>query len=64
MHLPTTTIVLPLKLDTYKPVKQQLSNIQPKVVCLGNVVNVVICKPLWKVKRLREHNMYYAESTI
>jgi hypothetical protein len=64
MHLPTTTIVLPLKLDKVKPVAQQLSSIHPEVVCLGCVVNAVICNPLWKIKRLREHNMYYAESAI
>jgi len=28
------------------------------------ILKVVICKPLWKVKRLREHNMYSAESAI
>jgi len=37
MHLPTTTIVLPLKLDKVKPVKQQLSIIHPEVLCLGSV---------------------------
>jgi len=46
MHLPTTTIVLPLKLDKVKPVKQQLSSIHLEVVCLGSVVNVVICMSL------------------
>ncbi|AES96604.1 40S ribosomal S10-like protein, putative [Medicago truncatula] len=32
MHLPTTTIVLPLKLDKVKPIKQQLSSIHPEVL--------------------------------
>ncbi|AES77747.1 hypothetical protein MTR_7g016690 [Medicago truncatula] len=32
MHLSTTTIVLPLKFDKVKPVKQQLSCIHPKVL--------------------------------
>ncbi|AES77556.1 ATP/DNA-binding protein [Medicago truncatula] len=32
MHLPTTTIVLPLKLDKVKPIKQQLSSIYPEVL--------------------------------
>jgi len=32
MHLPTTTIVLPLKWDKFKLAKQQLSSIHPKVL--------------------------------
>ncbi|AES66337.1 40S ribosomal S10-like protein, putative [Medicago truncatula] len=32
MHLPTTTIDLPLKLDKVKPVEQQISSIHPKVI--------------------------------
>jgi len=28
------------------------------------ILNVVICKPHWKVKRFREHKMYSVESTI
>jgi len=32
MYLPTTTIVLPLKLDKVKPVKLQLSSIHPEVL--------------------------------
>uniref|UniRef100_A0A2N9J2L5 Sacsin/Nov domain-containing protein n=1 Tax=Fagus sylvatica TaxID=28930 RepID=A0A2N9J2L5_FAGSY len=45
--LPTTTIVLPLKLDKVKPVKQQLSAVHPEVLLF-----------LTKIKRLsvREHN--------
>ncbi|KAM4107745.1 hypothetical protein ACJW30_04G168400 [Castanea mollissima] len=45
--LPTTTIVLPLKFDKIKPVKQQLSNVHPEVLLF-----------LSKIKRLsvREHN--------
>ncbi|KAF5445149.1 hypothetical protein F2P56_034218 [Juglans regia] len=45
--LPTTTIVLPLKPDKVKPVKQQLSSIHPEVLLF-----------LTKLKRLsvREHN--------
>jgi hypothetical protein len=45
--LPTTTIVLPLKPDKVKPVKQQLSSIHPEVLLF-----------LSKIKRLsvREHN--------
>ncbi|KAM4107744.1 hypothetical protein ACJW30_04G168300 [Castanea mollissima] len=45
--LPTTTIVLPLKFDKVKPVKQQLSNVHPEVLLF-----------LSKIKRLsvREHN--------
>ncbi|XP_075662629.1 uncharacterized protein LOC142632094 [Castanea sativa] len=45
--LPTTTIVLPLKYDKVKPVKQQLSNVHPEVLLF-----------LSKIRRLsvREHN--------
>ncbi|XP_035549983.1 uncharacterized protein LOC108983697 [Juglans regia] len=45
--LPTTTIVLPLKPDKVKPVKQQLSSVHPEVLLF-----------LTKLKRLsvREHN--------
>ncbi|KAK7848788.1 sacsin [Quercus suber] len=45
--LPTTTIVLPLKFDKVKPVKQQLSNVHPEVLLF-----------LSKIKQLsvREHN--------
>jgi len=32
MHLPTTTIVLPLKLGKFKLAKQQLSSIHPEVL--------------------------------
>ncbi|KAG7563841.1 Histidine kinase/HSP90-like ATPase superfamily [Arabidopsis suecica] len=31
--LPTTTIILPLKSDKVKPVKEQLSNVHPEVCC-------------------------------
>ncbi|KAM3752097.1 hypothetical protein ACB098_04G163300 [Castanea mollissima] len=45
--LPTTTIVLPLKFDKVKPVKEQLSNVHPEVLLF-----------LSKIRQLsvREHN--------
>jgi hypothetical protein len=53
--LPTTTIVLPLKLDKVKPVKQQLSSIHPEVLLF-----------LSKIKRfsVKEHNKDAKLNTI
>ncbi|KAG7633734.1 Histidine kinase/HSP90-like ATPase superfamily [Arabidopsis suecica] len=53
--LPTTTIILPLKSDKVKPVKEQLSNVHPEVLLF-----------LSKIKRLsiREHCLDPKLSTV
>ncbi|CAH8267920.1 unnamed protein product [Arabidopsis lyrata] len=53
--LPTTTIILPLKYDKVKPVKEQLSNVHPEVLLF-----------LSKIKRLsiREHCLDAKLSTV
>ncbi|XP_034712061.1 uncharacterized protein LOC117934471 isoform X1 [Vitis riparia] len=62
--LPTTTIILPLKPDKIKPVKQQLSSIQPEVLLFLSKIKQFSVKEDNKDPRLNTGNAISISSEI